>query len=387
MKVLNILHYPVFNGPANTCALISNELLKSNIETLNLIPINAPQIEKVFDEMQCNYFSSDIGRLSTAISFDKQKSSLGKFINSINNIREVIKEYDPDVVSVNGMENPHGAIAANLEGKPVVGQILGLGIPPYLRRLISGWTNITCDVGMLTGKSLRNFFPWFLSNDKCVYFYPPVDDVKFCYSEKNIGFMEKYGINPELITIGTVGNINPAKDYITFIEMAFLLLKKHSIPCQFIIKGNVQDTQLFLFNEIKKRCLDMGMRLNKDIFFISDNETSEKAISVMDFYVQTSIGEGISTALLEAMSMSKPVVATDVGATVDAIDDEVNGYLVDPKNPEIIANQIISMIDNPKLACSMGDLARKFVKDNANIQMCAENHKKAYKLAIELASS
>ena len=53
----------------------------------------------------------------------------------------------------------------------------------------------------------------------------------------------------------------------------------------------------------------------------------------------------------------------------------------------IIANQIISMIDNPKLACSMGDLARKFVKDNANIQMCAENHKKAYKLAIELASS
>ena len=191
MKVLNILHYPVFNGPANTCALISNELLKSNIETLNLIPVNSPQIEKVFDEMQCNYFSSEIGRLSTAISFDKQKSSLGKFINSINNIREAIKEYDPDVVSVNGMENPHGAIAANLEGKPVVGQILGLGIPPYLRRLISGWTNITCDVGMLTGKSLRNFFPWFLSNDKCVYFYPPVDDVKFCYSEKNIGFMEK----------------------------------------------------------------------------------------------------------------------------------------------------------------------------------------------------
>ena len=99
----------------------------------------------------------------------------------------------------------------------------------------------------------------------------------------------------------------------------------------------------------------------------------------MDFYVQTSIGEGISTALLEAMSMSKPVVATDVGATVDAIVDEVNGYLVDPKNPEIIANQIISMIDNPKLACSMGDLARKFVKDNANIQMCAENlFKKCY---------
>ena len=86
MKVLNILHYPVFNGPANTCALISNELLKSNIETLNLIPVNSPQIEKVFDEMQCNYFSSEIGRLSTAISFDKQKSSLGKFINSINNI-------------------------------------------------------------------------------------------------------------------------------------------------------------------------------------------------------------------------------------------------------------------------------------------------------------
>ena len=30
MKVLNILHYPVFNGPANTCALISDELLDNN---------------------------------------------------------------------------------------------------------------------------------------------------------------------------------------------------------------------------------------------------------------------------------------------------------------------------------------------------------------------
>ena len=105
------------------------------------------------------------------------------------------------------------------------------------------------------------------------------------------------------------------------------------------------------------------------------------------FAFQALRDEGFGIALAEAMAARLPIVATDVGATVDAIVDEVNGYLVDPKNPEIIANQIISMIDNPKLACSMGDLARKFVKDNANIQMCAENHKKAYKLAIELASS
>ena len=387
MKVLNILHYPVFNGPANTCALISDELLDNNIETLNLIPVNSPQIEKFFDEMNCHYISSDISRLSTAISFNKQKYALGKFINSVNNIRKAIREYDPDVISVNGMENPHGAIAANLEGKPVVGQILGLGIPSYLRHIISGWTNLTCDVGMLTGKSLRSFFPWFVDDDRCVYFYPPVDHKKFEYSKKNIEFMEKYGIDQELITIGTVGNINPAKDYITFIEMADRLLKKSLVPCQFIIKGNVQDTQTHLFDSIKKMCLKMGLRLDKDIFFISDDETSEVAISVMDFYVQTSIGEGVSTALLEAMSMSRPVIATDVGATIDVIDDGVNGYLVPVKSPDVIAEQIVKLIDNPKLACTIGNLARKFVKQKASIKMCAENHKKAYELAIKVASS
>lgn len=380
------MHYPVFNGPANTCALISDYLNKNNIETLNLIPVNSPQIEKVFKDMNCHYVSADISRLSTGFSFNKQKSALGKFGNSVNNIRKVINEFDPDVVSINGMENPHGAIAAKLENKPVVGQILGLGIPMYLRRLISGWTHMTCDVGMLPGESLREFFPWFIPNDKCIYFYPPVDHNKFVYSGKDNVFMEKYGLNPNLITIGAVGNINPAKDYSTLIEVAFLL-KKEIGQCQILIKGNVQDTQKSLFAQIKNKCVNMGLKLEEDVFFISDEDSSEKAISVMDFYIQTSIGEGISTALLEAMSMARPVIATDVGATKDALTHGENGYLVNTKDSQTIVNFILDLISNPKLACDMGDLAREFVKNKASIEMCAENHKQAYELAIKLASS
>ena len=380
------MHYPVFNGPANTCALISDYLSKKNIETLNLIPVNSPQIEKVFKDMNCHYVSVELSRLSTGFSFNKQKSALGKFADSVNNIRNVINEFDPDVVAINGMENPHGAIAAKFENKPVVGQILGLGIPVYLRRLISSWTHMTCDVGMLPGKSLRDFFPWFIPNDKCVYFYPPVDHEKFAYFGKDKGFMKKYGINPNLTTIGTVGNINPAKDYSTLIDVAFLL-KKTIGQCQILIKGNVQDTQKSLFNQIKNKCVNMDLKLGEDVFFISDEDSSEKAISVMDFYVQTSIGEGISTALLEAMSMARPVIATDVGATKDALSHGVNGYLVNTKDSQAIVNFIIDLINNPKLACDMGHLAREFVKNKASIEMCAENHKQAYELAIKLAAS
>ena len=41
----------------------------------------------------------------------------------------------------------------------------------------------------------------------------------------------------------------------------------------------------------------------------------------MDVYYQSSAGEGISTALLEAMAMERPVVATNVGATQDVVKD------------------------------------------------------------------
>jgi glycosyltransferase involved in cell wall biosynthesis len=65
-----------------------------------------------------------------------------------------------------------------------------------------------------------------------------------------------------------------------------------------------------------------------------------------DVYVQSSETEGVSNAVLEAMALETPVVATAVGGTGELIDDDVHGLLVPKNNPEAIAQAIARTLDD-----------------------------------------
>ena len=73
-------------------------------------------------------------------------------------------------------------------------------------------------------------------------------------------------------------------------------------------------------------------------------------------------------AVLEAMSMGKPVVTTPVGALKDIIANKENGYLVSPGNVDEIAKAIITLLDNPKVCDEISSTNRNTVVLNYSIQ-------------------
>ncbi len=75
-------------------------------------------------------------------------------------------------------------------------------------------------------------------------------------------------------------------------------------------------------------------------------------------YVQSSIAEGLSNALAEAMALGMPVAATDVGGTSEVIEDGVNGYLLDPARPNTWAPKIAALADRNR-AGEFGKAARR----------------------------
>lgn len=77
-------------------------------------------------------------------------------------------------------------------------------------------------------------------------------------------------------------------------------------------------------------------------------------------YVMGSLDEAAgAVAAMEAMAMEVPVVMTNVGATAELIDSGVDGILVEPRQPEAIANAIESLLHNPAQATTLGQKARE----------------------------
>lgn len=82
--------------------------------------------------------------------------------------------------------------------------------------------------------------------------------------------------------------------------------------------------------------------------------------------------EGLGLVFLEAAACGKPVIAGAAGGAVDTVVHEVTGLFVDPTNPKEIADAILRLLDNPKLAQQMGEAGRQRVMSEFRWELTAK---------------
>ena len=68
-----------------------------------------------------------------------------------------------------------------------------------------------------------------------------------------------------------------------------------------------------------------------------------------DIFVLPSLSEGFPLVILEAMASGLPIIATKVGGLPSIIHENENGFIIETKNPEQIAEKTIMLLDNKKL--------------------------------------
>jgi len=79
----------------------------------------------------------------------------------------------------------------------------------------------------------------------------------------------------------------------------------------------------------------------------------------LDLFVQSSDYEGTANALLEAMALETPVVATDVGGTAEVIKNGIEGRIVPPNDLVALTREIVSAATNPATNARMTSAARE----------------------------
>lgn len=90
-------------------------------------------------------------------------------------------------------------------------------------------------------------------------------------------------------------------------------------------------------------------------------------MSAFDVAVMPSQDEALSNVLLESMAAGTPVVATNVGGTSEAVRDGVNGVLVPPARPDLLAGAIEQLLRAPALARQLGCQARKTIEERYSL--------------------
>jgi glycosyltransferase involved in cell wall biosynthesis len=95
-------------------------------------------------------------------------------------------------------------------------------------------------------------------------------------------------------------------------------------------------------------------------------------------FLLPSRGEGLSNALLEAMAMGLPVVATRVSGTPDVVTNEKDGLLIPPESSEALADAMKRIILDPALRQQLGQNARRRVEDEFSMEHVARQYSDLY---------
>jgi len=170
---------------------------------------------------------------------------------------------------------------------------------------------------------------------------------------------KELGLAPDTKVVGTIGRLVEEKGYLFLFESFEKLLGK--LPnTRLLVVGPEEPEKKDKFSpEIVKK-----YGIEKNVVFLGERTDVDEIYPVMDVFVLPSLREGMPRTIIEAMAMSKPIVATQIRGCSEEIDNNINGILVPPKDSKELEKAIILLLKDKNTAKKMADSARiKAIKE------------------------
>jgi glycosyltransferase involved in cell wall biosynthesis len=149
------------------------------------------------------------------------------------------------------------------------------------------------------------------------------------------------GLGEEVTLILTVGRLTLQKGHTYLLDAVKILASKYP-RTKFVFAGEGP-----LRDGLQEKANNLG--ISNSIQFLGVRDDTEDLLFAADIFVQPSVWEGLSLALLEALRSSLPVVASRVEGVVDVVVDGESALLVPAKDPTALAESIEKLIKDPAL--------------------------------------
>ncbi len=181
-----------------------------------------------------------------------------------------------------------------------------------------------------------------------------IDEIEKTSAEDGVAFRKQIGITADAKVIGIIGRLVPVKGHDALLRaMPGVLAKVPS--ARLLIIGDGPDRQI-----LETRAHELG--LSGYVFFAGQVTDVYAALRAVDVCAMPSLSEGLPYALLEAMAMGKPVVASAVGGLAETLRHCENGVLVRPSDAQALTKALVSVLTDPLLVETIVRGGRKTIK-------------------------
>lgn len=172
---------------------------------------------------------------------------------------------------------------------------------------------------------------------------------------------ERVGICKDDKVVGFIGRLVKEKGIIELVE-ALVMVKRVFPDTKLVIIGSGRvPTERDTRTKSELMSLIAQHGLDEDVLFTGFVEEMREWLAIIDVLVLPSYREGMPQSILEAMSMEKPVVATNIRGCREEVVHGETGYLVPVKDPDKLAKAIIGVLSDSMLAKRMGEAGRQRV--------------------------
>jgi len=178
------------------------------------------------------------------------------------------------------------------------------------------------------------------------------------------------GLKEDSCVIGNIGRLVKEKDQTTLLK-AFKKLIQKKFNGELVIVGD---------GPLKEELISLSKEYDiaDHVKFLGYQDDIEKYYRLFDIYILSSVSEGISLTLLEAMASGKPVIATKVGGNPEVVVERETGYLVPCGFPERIEQAVMRLNINQALTKEMGVNAKKRVQAHFSLTGMSDQYQKLY---------
>ncbi|MGH9836703.1 MAG: glycosyltransferase [Blastocatellia bacterium] len=186
------------------------------------------------------------------------------------------------------------------------------------------------------------------------------------------GARAELGIGPEDFVVGSVARLDATKDTITLARaFARLYRLRRERNLKLLIVGD-GDQKAAIENFVTEQGLKAA------VIFTGLRHDAPRLYGAMNVFALSSLSEGMPLTVLEAMSARLPVVATNVGALPELVEEGETGFLVEPKDDQALAERLARFGSEAELARRFGAAARRKIERKYSLELMLRRYADLY---------